>query len=360
MKPSSFLVLLLLGSAASQQAIASCTPASTITAPDILLDLSADLNSVTTTVTRSTRTTYPGTFTCTSPGLIFPNSVGIASPFGSGRTGTIGFNGGTQLVEMTLTYLEKDQVTGITAGTHPASDLDTNFTLQFKLVNTKPSTNYTEVAGNTIEVSPVVLASDASSMGIVAWLVNIVVKLVKFLLTWQWPVDKNDIFLQPVQITYNPIMTTCNFSNAGLMVNLPLIPIKDAKTVNQAGYTPFTLNFTCQNLIGGTTASRDILMFLSSSNLLATDKTVLTNTNTQGAKGIGFRVVKSTNTNTPIIFSDSITTQGSATSIFSVSKGSTFSPSFSVNMGAYYYPYNVAAVTQGKLESSATLVMSYN
>ena len=359
MKSSAFIFLMLLG-AISQQAIANCKPENTITAPNINFDLSADLNATSTTVTKSSRTTFPGTFKCNARGILFPNTVGIASPFNDGRTGTIGFNGGKQFVSITLTALEKDNVTNIPAGIHPASDLDTNFTLKFTLLSSKPSTNYTEVSGSSVVVNPVVLASDASSVGLVQWLLNIVIKLVQFLLTWQWPVDQNDIFLQPMLITYNPVMTTCNFSNAGLVVSLPSVSVNDTKTADKAGYTPFTLNFTCQDFLSGSKASRNIKMFLSSQNLLATDKTVLTNTTTQGANGVGFRLVKSDNTASPLILSDNINTQGSATSIFSVNQGGSISSAFAINMGAYYYPYNINSVTQGKITSSATLVMSYD
>ncbi|XOY31258.1 fimbrial protein [Proteus cibi] len=359
MKSSAFIFLMLLG-AISQQAIANCKPENTITAPNINFDLSADLNATSTTVTKSSRTTFPGTFKCNARGILFPNTVGIASPFNDGRTGTIGFNGGKQFVSITLTALEKDNVTNIPAGIHPASDLDTNFTLKFTLLSSKPSTNYTEVSGSSVVVNPVVLASDASSVGLVQWLLNIVIKLVQFLLTWQWPVDQNDIFLQPMLITYNPVMTTCNFSNAGLVVSLPSVSVNDAKTADKAGYTPFTLNFTCQDFLSGSKASRNIKMFLSSQNLLATDKTVLTNTTTQGANGVGFRLVKSDNTASPLILSDNINTQGSATSIFSINQGGSISSAFAINMGAYYYPYNINSVTQGKITSSATLVMSYD
>ncbi|WP_337234198.1 fimbrial protein [Proteus terrae] len=359
MKSPAFIFIILLG-AISQQAIANCKPEDTITAPNINFDLSADLNAASTTVTKTSRTIFPGTFKCNARGVLFPNTVGIASPFNDGRTGTIGFNGGKQFVSITLTALEKDNVTNISAGTHPASDLDTNFTLKFTLLSSKPSTNYKEVSGSTAVVNPVILASDASSVGLVQWLLNIVIKLVQFLLTWQWPVDQNDIFLQPMLITYNPVMTTCNFSNAGLVVSLPLISVKDAKTVDKAGYTPFTLNFTCQDFLSGSKTSRNIKMFLSSQNLLATDKTILTNTTAQGAGGSGFRVVKSDNINSPVIFSDNINSQGSATSIFSVNQGGNLSSAFSINMGAYYYPYNANSVTQGKITSTATLVMSYD
>lgn len=359
MKTSVFIFLLLIG-AISQQAIANCKPDNTITAPNVNFDLSTDLNATSTTVTKMNRTTFPGTFKCTTRGLLFPNTVGLASPFADNRVGTIGFNGGKQFVSITLTALEKDNVTNIDAGTHPASLLDTNFTLKFTLLTSKPSSNYTEVSGSTAIVNPVILASDASSVGLIQWLLNIAIKLVQFLLTWQWPVDQNDIFLQPMQITYNPVMTTCNFSNAGLIVSLPLISVKDAKTVDKAGYTPFTLNFTCQDFLSGSKTSRNIKMFLSSQNLLSTDKTVLTNTTTQGVSGIGFRLVKSDNITSPITFSDNIITQGSATSIFSVNQGNTLSSAFSINMGAYYYPYNANSVTQGKITSTATLVMSYD
>ena len=101
-------------------------------------------------------------------------------------------------------------------------------------------------------------------------------------------------------------------------------------------------------------------MFLSSSNLQPSDKTVLTNTISGGAGGVGFRVVKANNLSSPVQFSDSANAQGSATSIFTAAKGSTVSPAFSVDLGAYYYPYNPTAVTQGKISSSATLVFSYN
>lgn len=359
MKKMTLALLISALLATSQYASASCRPASTVTAPALSFDLSTELTSTSTTVTKNSRTIYPGTFTCTPRGLLFPNSVGIASPF-QGRTATIGFNGGKQFVSITVTALEKDRVTNITTGSHPASDLDTNFTIQFTLVSSKPSSNYTEVQGNAITITPVVLASDASTLGILQWLIDVVVKLVTFLLTLQWPSDPDDIFLQPISITYNPILTTCNFANQGLVVTLPPVSITTAKNATRAGYTPFTLNFTCQDFLTGSNASRDVSIFLSSANLLSTDKTVLNNSASQGAAGVGFRLVKADNINTPLVLSDSVTVQNSATNIFSVTKGSQISPSFAINMGAYYYPYNANSVTQGRVSSTATVVMSYN
>lgn len=344
--------------AASQYASAGCRQPSTVTAPAIHFDLSTELTSTSAQVSKNSRTTYPGTFTCTARGL-FPNTVGIVSPF-QGRTATIGFNGGKQYVSVTVTALEKDRVINLAQGLHQGSELDSNFTIQFNLVSTKPSSNYTEIQGNTVTITPVVFASDASSMGIVQWLQDIVVRLVTFLLTLQWPTSADDIYLQPITLTYNPILTTCNFANQGLIVTLPPVSINTVKTATRAGYTPFTLNFACQDFLAGSTASRDVSIFLSSSSLLANDKTTINNTLNQGAKGVGFRLIKTDNLSTPLVLSDSVTTQNSATSIFYVLKGNHISPSFSVNLGAYYYPYNPNIVTQGAVSGTATVVMSYN
>ncbi len=71
------------------------------------------------------------------------------------------------------------------------------------MLATKPGTNYVEVSGSTATVTPIVLASDASSLGILQWLLDIVSKLVTFLLTLQWPTSADDIYLQPITLTYN-------------------------------------------------------------------------------------------------------------------------------------------------------------
>ena len=359
MKRSATVLLLFLTVISIRAAYANCTVTSTQTALPVVLDISSDLSGTTTTVSKVAQTKFSGPFTCATVLLQpFPNTVGINSPFNN-RTATIGFNNGTQLVNITLTALAKNGVTNLADGTHYGTELNTGFTLRFDLVTT-PTGNYTKVPGNTTTITPVIFASDASTLGLIGWLAALLNKILTFLLTLQWPTDPNDMFLQPVQITYNPPVTTCTFTNAGLTVSLPLMSTKAVKTTDKAGYTPFRLNFTCSSLLPGNTASRDIAVFLSSSNLQPSDKTVLTNTVSGGAGGVGFRVVKANNLSSPVLFSDSANTQGSATSVFSAVKGSVVSPAFSVDLGAYYYPYNPGAVTQGKMNSSATLVFSYN
>lgn len=338
---------------------ASCNNSGNKDAPVLNFDLSLDLSSTSATVNKPTRTTFPGQYHCSAPGLLQSNTIGIDSPFRQ-STIAIGFNGGKQVVSISVNSIGQSSVTNIPPGDYPASNLDTNFTIQFKLLSSPPANNYKEIAGSTVLISPVMMATDVTSLGLLNWLLRLLSDLLTFLVTLQWPTHAEDMFYQPMQLTYNPVTTTCNFSNQGLTVPLPLISIKDVKTNSLAGYTPFTLNFTCNDLAGGTSASRDISMFLASSNLLAADNTVLTNTAAQGATGVGFRLVKASNTGLPIIFSNSVSAQNSATSIFSVTKGSALSPSFSINMGAYYYPYDASNITKGSMTSNATLVFAYN
>ncbi|MBG5884277.1 MULTISPECIES: fimbrial protein [Providencia] len=358
MKKTTLALLFSSLLAVSQYASANCRQASTVTASPIAFNLSNDLTSSSTVVTKDSRTIFSGTFTCTNNGLL-PNVVGIASPF-QGRKATVGFNGGKQLVEVTVTQLEKNNVSNLSPGTHNANELNVNFTMQFTLVTVKPSSNYIEIAGSTATINPVVFASDASTLGLVQWLLDVVARLLAFLLGFVWTTQPDDIYLQPVQVTYSPITTTCNFSNQGLVVTLPPVSISTVKSATRAGYTPFNLNFTCSDFLAGGNASRDISIFLSSSSLLPADKTTMNNTASQGAAGVGFRLVMASNPNTPITLSNSVSAQSTATSIFTVAKGSPISPSFTLNMGAYYYPYTPAIVTQGPVSSTATVVMSYN
>ncbi|GAB1438751.1 fimbrial protein [Providencia sp.] len=338
---------------------ASCSNSGNKNAPALNFDLSTELSSTSTTVNKPSRTAFQGQYTCTAPGLLLSNTVGIDSPFRQ-STIAIGFNGGKQIVSISVRDISQSSVNNIAPNTYPASNLDTNFTIQFQLLSSPPAKNYKEIAGNTTLISPVIMATDVTSLGLLAWLLRLVSDLVSFLLTLQWPTHNEDMFYQPIQITYNPILTTCDFTNQGLVVSLPPVSINTVKNATRAGYTPFTLNFTCQDFLAGNTASRDVSIFLSSSSLLSNDKTTLNNTITQGAKGVGFRLVKADNLTTPLILSDSVSVQNNATNIFSVLKGNPISPSFSVNLGAYYYPYNPSIVTQGAVSSTATVVMSYN
>jgi len=338
---------------------AACQPSATTIAPVIPIDLSLRLNAVTTSVVDTKTTLFSGNYTCTPPIILTTNSIANVNTFSQGNA-TIGFNGGKQFVQVNVSGLTNPGLENIPAGTYPASNLNTQFKMTFTLVPTKPSTNYIEVAGNSFPINAVIVATDASGLGIVAALLRLVAKLVTFLLTLKWPIDINDIFVQPVTLTYNPPITTCNFSNRDLTVKLPMVTINTLKTATRPGYTPFSLNFQCNNLISGTNTSRDISVFLASDYLLSTDKTVLRNSLSQGANNVGFRIVKAASLTTPVTLSDSVNLKGSATDIFKVLKAAPLAASFTVNMGVYYYPYVVNSVTGGAVSSSARLVFSYD
>lgn len=338
---------------------AACQPSATTTAPVISIDLSTRLNAVTPSVQETKTSLFSGNYTCTTPIILTSNSISVINTFSQGSA-TIGFNGGKQLVQVSVSGLTNPGIENIAAGTYPATNLNTQFTMTFNLVATQPSTNYIEVAGNTFPINAVIVATDSSGLGLVAALLRLVTKLVAFLLTLTWPIDINDIFVQPVTLTYNPLITTCDFSNRDLSIELPMVKINTLKTATRPGYTPFSLNFQCGNLINGTNTSRDISVFLASSNLLATDKTVLINTQAQGAKNVGFRIVKAASLTSPVTLSDSVNIKGNATDIFKVIKAAPLPASFSVNMGVYYYPYVINDVTGGAVSSSARLVFSYD
>ncbi|MFV9996972.1 MAG: fimbrial protein [Arsenophonus endosymbiont of Dermacentor nuttalli] len=157
------------------------------------------------------------------------------------------------------------------------------------------------------------------------------------------------------------IATTCDFSNKGLVVNLPIVTISDLKNSDRPGYQPLTLNFSCNDLLmTGNKTTRNIAMFLASNNLHSSDKTVLINTTSQGAKGVVFRVVQGNKTSSPIVFSSSESVQGNATTIFNVSVRGSLAPFFAINMGTYYYIYDLNNISAAKITSTATFVFSYD
>lgn len=144
------------------------------------------------------------------------------------------------------------------------------------------------------------------------------------------------------------------------MVNLSIVSISDIKNIDRPGYQYFSLNFSCSDLLVSNKTMRNIAMFLASNNLHSADKTVLINTTQQGAKGVGFCLEQRNKTSSPILFFSSESIQGNATSIFNIVAGSALAPSFSIDMVAYYYSYDLNNISTGKITSTATLVFSYD
>lgn len=167
------------------------------------------------------------------------------------------------------------------------------------------------------------------------------------------------MFGQPMIIKYAPKLTTCSFDNAGLTVALPTLGIPQLSASSQPGLTPFSLNMSCQNVGVNGNSDRAIEMFLSSTQLLSTDSSVLIDSSSSAAQGVGLRLIKRDAPQTPVTFSNSTTSRGNATMIFSVAAGAALDEHFTLPMAAYYYVWAPAQVSQGKINTSATLNIIY-
>ncbi len=258
--------------------------------------------------------------------------------------------------EITSTHPNK---TLSASGNHTASELNTPFTVRFTLVDQSGTT----LSGDTANMSDVLFVSDMSGLSIleiILWPINQLVKIVQWLFNgFKWPYDNRDMFGQPMTIKYAPKLTTCSFDNAGLTVHLPTLGIPQLSASAQPGLTPFTLNMSCQNLGTNGTSDRAIEMFLSSTQLLSTDSSVLVDTSSGAAQGVGLRLIQRNNPQQPVIFSTSTTSRGNATLLFNVAAGGALSKTFTLPMAASYYVWAPAKVSQGKLNTTATLNIIY-
>jgi len=330
-----------------------------VVTPGQILDLSTLVVTPNASVTQNLNTKFTGTFNCKFT-LLLSNTVSVVSSLSNGGKTVIGFNNGTQFIEMTLGNITQTTFSNLAVGAHNASELNTSYTLNFKLLTTNPGGNSVKIVpAETFQMTPIMLATDSTGLGLLQLLLRIVANLLTLLLTGQWPVNESDIFYEPITVIYQPKVSTCSFDNAGLAVQLPLTTRSALLTTTRPGYTPFTLNMSCKDLLANNTASRAISMFLSSNTLLTNDNSTMTNTLTQGTKGVGVRIVTPAAQTTPVILSPSNTAQGTATNLFSVAKGGTVSPTFQIPLAAYYYAYTPQAITQGQFSSSATLNISY-
>ena len=116
---------------------------------------------------------------------------------------------------------------------------------------------------------------------------------------------------------------------------------------------------SCQNLGTNGTSDRAIEMFLSSTQLLSTDSSVLVDTSSGAAQGVGLRLIQRNNPQQPVVFSTSTTSRGNATLLFNVAAGGALSKTFTLPMAASYYVWAPAKVSQGKLNTTATLNIIY-
>ncbi len=350
------LLILVLLAGFSASGYATCASGSIQYGAPINVDLSDKLSPATPEWTGTFSTQYSGSFNCSTGNSEFAYTPILSTD--SSYATVLGFSNNKYNVRAEITD-EHPNATLAKGGSHSASELNTSFTVRFTLVSKKG----TALTGDTATLNDVLFVSDMSGMSlweIITWPINQIGKILQWLFNgFNWPYDNRDMFGQPMIVKYAPKLTTCAFDNAGLTVTLPTLGISQVTASSQPGLTPFTLNMRCESLAQNNTSDRAIEMFLSSNNLLSGDSSVLVDNSSDAAKGVGLRVVKREAGEIPVTFSTSTTSRGSATAIFSVAAGGALSENFSIPMAVYYYPYAPQSVTQGKVNTSATLNIIY-
>ncbi|NCJ11453.1 fimbrial protein [Serratia marcescens] len=351
------IFLLLLSGLFSDYSYATCFGKGISFAPALNVDLSDKLNANTPVWEEQYSTQYVGTFDCSSSKSKFTYTLKLSPD--NKNAAIFGFNNGTQWIRAQIVNKIGDRELS-KRGEHSAAELNTPMTVRYSL-ESKPK-NGRVVPGDTLMLDDALMVSDITGIKIwelPIWLLQQVGKILSWLLTGNWPYDERDMYGQPMNIKYAPKTTTCRFDNAGLTVRLPKMGVAQVLNNNQPGYTPFSLNISCQNMQQEGIADRAVEMFLSSNNLLASDASVLTNANAGGAQGVGLRLVKRDMASSPVVLSPSNVDRGSATSLFHVAAGGSLNSHFIIGMGAYYYAYQRDGVTQGEINTSATLNIIY-
>ncbi|CAI0952765.1 fimbrial protein [Serratia entomophila] len=348
--------LLLLCGLFSGYGHASCYGSGIQYASPIFVDLSDKLTEQNPVWQGSFFTQYAGSFSCSTGNSTFGYTRILSTD--SSKATILGFSDGKYWVRAEIVNnVDNKDLKG--TGRHSAAELNVPMDIRFTLVNKTG----TSIAGDTARLNDVLFVTDLSGMSlweIILWPAKQLLKILTWLFNgFNWPYDQRDMYGQPMNIKYAPKMTTCSFDNAGLAVKLPTVGLSQVGKNSRTGLTPFTLNLSCQNMRANGTSDRAINMFLSSNNLQASDNTVLIDKNAGAATGIGIRLVKMDAPNSPVIMSLSNIERGSATSLFNVPAGGALNSRFTIGMAAYYYPYNLAEMTSGAINSSATLNIIY-
>ena len=325
-------------------------------APPINVDLSDKLSPATPVWITTIPTQYAGSFNCTTYESTF-GYIKILSTSSHDAT-VLSFNEGKYNIRAEIT----NNIPNLTIkkwGSYSAAQLNTSMTIKFSLVSQKGE----KIQGNTANLRDILIVTDLSGLSffeILLWLPKQILKIAYWLLNgFQWPYDQRDMYSQPMNITYSPKMTTCLFQNAGLVVSLPTLGRNQVLNDTRAGYTPFNLNMRCENLGNKNTSERDIDIFLSSNNLLSTDHTVLIDKSTNAAQGVGLRLVKTNDSQQPVVISTNTNNRGTATSLFYVKAGGQLEPNFIIPMAAYYYAWSPKQLTQGTIKTTAILNVVY-
>nr|WP_314267230.1 fimbrial protein [uncultured Moellerella sp.] len=343
-----FISSLLLGFSSLAQA--TCENSLSI-APDIIIDLSDKLY-LSDSVTETYRTLYSGNFKCTNAGWLKKNNISNISGFEK-QDLYLKLNNKNILRVKVLNISKRDIELKREEKRYSADEINTSFTLEITAYEGRVnSSNVFDARGsNQFRAENLLIATDSSDVSNF-W--RFIQDLITFLFSWKWPEHKEDIYFQPVIIKFNHKETTCQFTNSGTTVTLPDINRTALLSSGQSGYTNFNLDFSCSFLLNNKT-SNPIKAYLSSSHL-TTDKKIMIDPSSNGAKGVGIALNYQQKS---VIFSANQGQRENATLLINKKEGERLEKSFSLNMDAYYQVYDKKNLTAGKLNTTAILNLEY-
>jgi hypothetical protein len=363
---AAFLFLILLG---CQLASASCgILLGSVKHSDKSINLSTAFTA-STTYTVSYTTSWSGSITCTlGLGL---DSVYFFSAFGSkpvylNYTSADGTEDYWVKVTDQITGSTKSSISGI-AGIHSLGSYQTQYTLTFEYLSTKPtgvSASTKTTTSGSINIFPAVVSDSSSST---TYCTSILLCQSQSYAdnVWDYMMDDTTSWsssrylgYEKIAINFEPQQTTCNLTH-DLTVKLPPATLDVLQDKGEAEGINFRLPISCKDALGDSDSTRNISGWLSSADILndAATGTVLVNEDSE-AGGVGISV-RSSSTGSDITFSND-TSQQSATEIFNVKKGDSVESAFNVNLYAYYKVYNASQLTTGAVVATAQLMLGYD
>lgn len=345
-----FFAILLLSLIFNYAANATCYDDITSRGPDIVLDLSErlkkDISPTWTTTVYTNFTNRP--FSCSGG-----EQLKYQSALKKSGGVLIGFHNGAYWIRVEIISIPES--IPMKSGSHRGAEVNTAITMRFTLENGS-GPDETKFYSSVALLKNFVNVVDDSGMSWLEWLGSIFSSA--YYLVAGAPDWKRNMFTQNLALIYTPTYTTCKLDNPGLTVSLPEVGISSVTAGSRPGYTPFNLNFSCDNLRGNGLSDRMVDIFLSSTDL-GTRDTYLVDQRPLAAQGVGIMLVAANNPSTPVIFSRSPMVRGRATSIHRLQPGSYSPDLFSVSLGAFYFPFAPDKVTVGPLKASATVNITY-
>ncbi|MEQ4788055.1 fimbrial protein [Morganella morganii] len=324
-------------------------------APPLTADLSETFYRQTET-TLYFNTRYSGEFSCNG----YSSSVSNAS-YLQKRSIVVGFQNGRYPVEFRVIDLQpgSTQKFAYSRNPYPADRLQARFTLSARVMPQNSRSDVT-VPGSQYRFDGAVIAADTTRVGILQFFVRLGLDILTYLLTGHWPEHNEDLFLQPLDVIYQPRETTCTFDNADLLVELPQVDRAQLLRNTTAGMTRFHLDISCRDRLNGRT-SRPVKAYLASNQVWLRDMKTLIDTSQGAAQGVGIRVGRyaDTNDNSALVINPPGRQPRADSYLFEWGKDKFIEVNNGFNLWAYYYVYDAARLSAGRINTTAILNFEY-